>query len=269
MIPNSPSDPSPHSVSVRGHPLNYTDVGTGPIVVAIPGLPGDASDFRWLGTPLEPHVRFIRLSLPGFGGSSPKISHFRWPEPAHIVAETLEALDLKDVTLLGHSYGTLIANYASQLATDRVARIALLAPMGLRRNIGFDPMNGSKVASPLLRFGLFRRLLIPQIRKGFRKAGFKKHLDDEHICRTMDAVASWSFDAYPAITANLSVPVFGAYCEDDHLIEGEIMSEFLNACPPGPRVVFETGGHNPQKTQAVEVAEALTNWLKNEGCTLS
>ena len=267
MIPDAPSDPEPRQVIVREHPLHYTDVGEGPIVVAIPGLPGDVTDFRWLGTALEPHVRFIRLSLPGFGGSSPRISHFRWPEPARVVAETLDALDLQDVTLLGHSYGTLIANYASQLATERVRRIAFLAPMGLRRNMGFDPMNGSKIASPLLKVRLFRRLLVPQIRRGFRKAGFKKHLEEEHICRTMEAVSSWSFEAYPEITANLNIPVFGAYCEDDHLIEAEIMAEFLAACPDGPRLVFSTGGHNPQKTQAIEVAEALTDWLKKEGCT--
>ena len=263
MIPAIPSDPPLQTVLIRGYPMTYTDVGQGKVVVAIPGLPGDTSDFRWLGTALEPDVRFIRLNLPGFGQSSPKISHFGWPEPARVVAETLDALKLTDVTLLGHSYGTLIANYASQLAAHRVSRVVFLAPLGLRRNHGFDPMRTSKVVSPLLKLTIVRRLLVPQIRKGFKRAGFRKPLDDEHICRTMQAVASWSFSIYPQLTQQLQAPVFGAYCQDDHLIEEAIMEEFLKVCPDGPRLVFTEGGHNLQKTQAIEIAEALTDWLKN------
>jgi len=267
MTPEAPSDPPLLTHSVRGHPFTYTDEGTGPILVAVHGLPGDGTDFRWLGTTLEPHFRFIRVNLPGFGGSSPNVGSLKWPDPAQFVAEVLEVLELNQVTLLGHSYGSVIANYASQLAADRVSRLVLLAPLGLRRHRGFDFFGSAGPVAKALRTPGLRALVIPMIRRAFRNAGFRKPLEDEHLCRTMEAVATWSFPRYREISSNLSVPVFGAYCEDDRLIEAEIMAEFLALCPPGPRLVFSTGGHNLQKTRAIELAEGLVNWLNKSGCT--
>ena len=62
----------------------------------------------------------------------------------------------------------------------------------------------------------------------------------------------------------LQTPTFLGWAEDDRLIETEIFEEHAAACPEGPRRNFPTGGHNIQKTQAVEIGEALTTWLHSK-----
>lgn len=263
MTPDTPSDPSFRSISVRGYPVTYTDEGEGPIICAIHGLPGDATDFRWLGPTLEKNHRFIRLNLPGFGQSSPKAGSLKWPDPAHFVADTLTALDLHQVTLLGHSYGTGVALAATLIAKDRVERLGLLAPFGLRPHKGFGEFPMPRVLTYVLHIPVVRQGFILPIRTALRKAGFKKAVSDQQIHRTIDAIASWDFSTYHSSVKKLKVPVFGAYCLDDHLIEPELMTELLSLCPNGPRLCFDTGGHNLQKTRAIEIGEALTHWLES------
>lgn len=261
MIPNTPSDPPKSHISLHGHTVSYTDKGTGPVVVAIHGLPGDAGDFRWLGTALEPHVRLIRLELPGFGETSAKAGTLRWPDPPRFVAEMLQALSLTEVTLLGHSYGTGVALCTAAAYPNRIARLALLAPFGQHPHRGIRQFPAPGLVQFTLRLPLIRAPFIRALRRSLRDSGFRKPINDEQIIRTIDAIATWDFDAYRSAVASLACPVFGAYCKDDHLIEPHLMETILQDCPKGPRLVFDTGGHNLQKTYAVEVAAALSDWL--------
>jgi len=261
MIPNTPSDPQKVHVTVHGHVVSYTDVGTGPVVVAIHGLPGDASDFRWLGTVLEPHVRFIRLELPGFGHSAPESGSLKWPDPPRFVADTLKALSLNNVTLMGHSYGTGVALCTAVANPERVKRLVLLAPFGQQPHRGIRQFPVPSLVQLVLGIPIIRQPLIHMARASLKKSGFRKPIADEHIVRTMDAIATWRFNEYATAVSTLQCPVFGAYCLDDHLIEAPLMDGLLKACPEGPRMVFETGGHNLQKTHAVEVGAAIVDWL--------
>lgn len=267
MIPDQPSDPPQHSLQIRGHTATYTDAGSGPTVVAVHGLPGGDFDFRWLGAALEPHCRFIRLNLPGFGGSAPGGCTFRWPAPAEWVAEAMDQLEVKDVTLLGHSYGSSVATAASLLRPERVHRLALLAPIGLRKHKGFRNFPIPKIAVTLLSTPGIRQPVYTLFRQAFRRAGFRKPISNEQIFRTIEAIASWSFEDYKARVQTLQIPVFGALSEDDHLVEAQIIRELLQQCPHGPRLAFEDGGHNLQKSYAVEVAAELLQWISTNPCT--
>jgi pimeloyl-ACP methyl ester carboxylesterase len=52
-------------------------------------------------------------------------------------------------------------------------------------------------------------------------------------------------------------PALVAYARDDHMIETEV-AEDLAAAIPGARVLaFDDGGHNIQKTRAVELGAAI------------
>ncbi|KAF4142534.1 hypothetical protein GN958_ATG08265 [Phytophthora infestans] len=62
---------------------------------------------------------------------------------------------------------------------------------------------------------------------------------------------------------NRSLPSFLAWAKDDALIEEEIFMDVSAVCHPGPRLAFEKGGHNVQKTKATFLAEELTDWMNN------
>ena len=65
--PETPSDPPVLTLQLPGGPVGYTDVGDGPVVVALHGAPGSVRDWRWLGPLLEPRIRLVRVDMPGYG----------------------------------------------------------------------------------------------------------------------------------------------------------------------------------------------------------
>ena len=54
------------------------------------------------------------------------------------------------------------------------------------------------------------------------------------------------------------------WTKDDPMIEVSISDKLYWICPTGPRVVFQDGGHNPQKSRAVEIGEAVTVWARGQ-----
>lgn len=93
-------------------------------------------------------------------------------------------------------------------------------------------------------------------------AGFPGHLsDDERLFTTLDAAMA-SFDLHAENVRNIECPCMTAWAEDDHLIPAPIFEALDDALPQGPRLRFSEGGHNIQKTQAVEIANAIDEFAK-------
>lgn len=74
----------------------------------------------------------IAFDLPGFGYSDPP-SRGSIGGYARDVAEGLDALGIKRMTLVGHSFGGGVAAALAELLVDRVIALVLLAPAGFGR----------------------------------------------------------------------------------------------------------------------------------------
>ena len=98
----------------------------------------------------------------------------------------------------------------------------------------------------------------------FHRVGFR-HATKRDAARTMGIVHAFSFEAHRRAVEALAVPVFIAHCRDDSMVEADIVEALGAACPDGPRLWFDTGGHNVQKSRAVEVGEALVTWIGTLG----
>ncbi len=112
--------------------VNILDVGEGPTVVLIHGLPG--SGYEWRET--QPFVaasglRAIAYDRVGYGRSDPRTSNEYTPESnaAELIA-LLEALDLRDVTVVGWSYGGSTAMTAAMAQPERIGRLVLVGTGG-------------------------------------------------------------------------------------------------------------------------------------------
>ncbi len=257
MTPDRPSDPPVHAGWLREGPFSYTDEGDGPVVLALHGLPGSARDWRWLA-PAMPGVRFIRLEQPAFGGT-PRSTE---PDPslaarARFVRAVIEALRLDDVTVLGHSMGGPLALAVAASAPSRVRGLALFASVGVRphrmlRKLGRHPDLPRVLDAPLV-----GRALMPPLRRGFARAGFPLTTPDAAIQQSMRIVSRLSFSEVRAAVAGVRCPTLLAWALDDPLVEEAIGLELSAALPDGPRLAFDTGGHNVQKSRAIELGEAL------------
>jgi len=99
-------------------------------VVLLHGFGGDRQTWANIQTGLAPAKRSIAFDLPGHGEA------LDWPRignagvAAKAVGQSLEALDLKSVHLVGHSMGGAVAALIALRNPDQVRSLTLLAPGG-------------------------------------------------------------------------------------------------------------------------------------------
>ena len=111
--------------------LYYEDHGSGAPVVLIHGYPlsGRAWD-RQLPALLDDGRRVITYDRRGFGQSSQPVTGYDYDTFAADLSAVLEALDLHDVTLVGHSMGTgEVTRYLGRYGSARIARGVLVSPI--------------------------------------------------------------------------------------------------------------------------------------------
>ena len=111
--------------------LYYEDHGAGQPVVLIHGYPLDGSSWeRQSRELLAAGYRVITYDRRGFGKSSKVGVGYDYDTFATDLNAVLEALDLTDVILVGFSMGTgELARYVGRFGSDRVAKLAFLAPL--------------------------------------------------------------------------------------------------------------------------------------------
>jgi non-heme chloroperoxidase len=111
--------------------LYYEDHGSGAPVVLIHGYPlsGRAWD-KQLPPLLEDGRRVITYDRRGFGKSSQPVTGYDYDTFADDLNALLKALNLRDVTLVGHSMGTgEVTRYISRYGSERVAKGVLISPI--------------------------------------------------------------------------------------------------------------------------------------------
>jgi len=122
--------PTANSLTTRdGTVLYYKDWGAGPVVVFSHGYPlsSDALDYQMLFLSQNGY-RVIAHDRRGFGRSSQPGHGYDFDTFADDLAALIEALDLKDITLVGHSMGGgEVAHYIGRHGETRVAKVALVA----------------------------------------------------------------------------------------------------------------------------------------------
>lgn len=108
--------------------LHIRDWGEGKAVVFIPGWPLSHEMFEYQFTQLPKHgLRCIGITQRGFGKSSKPWGAYTYDVFADDLKAVLEKLDLRDVTLVGHSMGGAVAlHYMTRHLGGRVSKLVLV-----------------------------------------------------------------------------------------------------------------------------------------------
>lgn len=111
--------------------LYYEDQGAGQPVVLIHGYPLNGHSWeRQTSELLADGYRVITYDRRGFGRSSKTAAGYRYDTFAADLDAVLEALDLRDVILVGFSMGTgELARYVARYGHERIAKLAFLASL--------------------------------------------------------------------------------------------------------------------------------------------
>lgn len=141
-----------------GTRLFYKDWGTGAPVLFVHGWVLGADMWEYQMTPLAARgMRCIAYDLRG-SGRSDQPGHGYDPDTlAGDLAAVLQQLDLRDVTVVGHSMGSAqIVRYLSRYLAERVARVAFVAttlPFLLKTDDNADGVDGTMFEATLTAVG--------------------------------------------------------------------------------------------------------------------
>lgn len=110
-----------------GRPIHYTDSGSGAPLVLIPGHAGDRRGcLTWLADDLEPQFRVIAMDNRDAGENDSETDYYDLADLAHDVVELLDALEIRQAHVIGHSMGGKITLQVALDSPERVNRIVLI-----------------------------------------------------------------------------------------------------------------------------------------------
>jgi pimeloyl-ACP methyl ester carboxylesterase len=115
----------------------WEEAGAGRPLVLLHGLNDSHRTWRRVLPALARSHRVLMPDLPGFGLSGRPDASYALPWHARVLGTWLEALDLEDVDLVGHSFGGGVAQFMLLDYRSRIRRLALVASGGFGQEIAF------------------------------------------------------------------------------------------------------------------------------------
>lgn len=245
------SDPKRIPVFANGYESAATIVGSedSPTLVCVHGCPGSTFDWRYLGAKLEQDgVRVIRLTIPGHDVCPRECSKSSSAQQEHLAAASWEMVDSaltqtstqgmsknNKVFIMGHSLGceTVAAMVRSQGMLERVAGVALIAPVGMYPHKSIRPFWLMRLLDYLGGIPFLKGFISKSIYHFYvNMFGFPKRLSLEEVMWCQKRVASRDFEKYyenMKLIADAKLPLFVAYASDDQLIERPVFHTAISA----------------------------------------
>ena len=225
-----------------GATIYYKDWGTGPVITLSHGWPlnADAWDSEMLF--LTQHgFRVVAHDRRGHGRSSQASTGNDMDGYADDLAALIEALDLRDITMIGHSTGGgEVARYIGRHGTARVGRAVLIAavPPGLvasPANPGGVPMaafDGLRTSLADDRARFYREFAVPFYGANRPGAQVAQTLLDQFWLWSMQAGLKNSYDCVAAFSetqfrddlTKFDIPTLLLHGEDDQIVPIDISS---------------------------------------------
>ena len=259
-------------LDVPGGRLAYSDVGTGPLVIAVPGMGDLRSTYRFLAPILiVAGYRVVSLDLRGHGESSVTWEDYSVGAVASDVLDLIRALGAGPAHLIGNSMAAGVSVIAAAREPHAIRSLTLVGPFV---HDVMPPWLASAIFTPLLtgpwRAGLWRT---------FFKRAFPSHIPDDYAseaARRDGCLAEpGRFDAFRRMAvaskieserrlADVTAPVLvlmGSRDSDfpDPAKEAQHVAGRLH----GTVVMIDGAGHYPQTELPDAVAEHLVPFLQS------
>ena len=233
---------------------------THPPIIMVHGYPGRPHDFRFL----FPHMkdfRCIALAMPNLDISTTTtdISDTTILDRERAIVEFLDAMNIDECVLMGHSMGGPMVLSATCNHPERIKGLILISSVGAQQYRVFrtsKPRWGYKLVS----FPLIGWMFKPFMVWVFRKLGFPKGISADAMIYVLHCATDFSFRENKANLERCPVPVLNISSQDDPYVEPELFDEIESLIPNCERLSFEKGGHNPQRIHAETVATVFREW---------
>ena len=126
------ADVTHHSVSVYGRNIHYAETGEGPPLLLLHGLWGGLNEWEPIIEPLAENHRVIAMDFIGFHDSDKPDVQYHNALLAQFLVGFVEALELENVTVMGHAMGANAATYTAVHHPGVLSALVLVDGAGYR-----------------------------------------------------------------------------------------------------------------------------------------
>jgi pimeloyl-ACP methyl ester carboxylesterase len=257
----------PRTVEVHGHPVNFIEAGSGPVLMLIHGMAGTCDNWEAVIEPLAVNHTVIAPDFPGHGASAPGGGDYSLGSLASGLRDLMLALGHERASLVGHSLGGGVALQFTYQFPEMVERLALVSSGGLGPDVspilraaalpgaelfisataGVGSKVGSVVGRGLGLFGLRANADLAEVTRGYatltdpaRRKAFVATL------RSVVGTEGQRVAALDKLYLAETLPLLIVWGENDPIIPVAHAHE-AHAQLPGSRLeIFEDAGHVPQ-----------------------
>lgn len=113
--------------TTSGHRIYFDDTGNGPPLLMIAGFSAARGVWGWQVPAFASHLRVIAIDNRDAGESEPETAPYTIADMASDAIALLDALDIPQASVLGHSMGGFIALRAALDYPERVNRLVLVS----------------------------------------------------------------------------------------------------------------------------------------------
>ena len=261
--------------------LYYSEEGKGPPLLLIHGFGASTFTWRFVAPELAKSHRVIAVDLKGFGQSDkPFDGRYSVYDQAELLAQLIEDKDLRDLTLVGHSFGggvaLLLALEANRRLDGRITRLVLLDSIAFPQNI---PVFFRLLDVPLVsQIGV--RMVPPsvQARVALQIAYFDdSKIDPEEIelyaaplktAAGKHAIIYSARQIVPEDIAELSeryktieLPTLILWCDHDRIVPLDVGIKLRRTLPNSTLRLVEECGHMPQEEQPASTLALIRGFI--------
>lgn len=271
VAPISAQQVADHEVQVFGQKIHYLEAGSGPAVILLHGLGGDATNWAQTFPALAPHYHVFAPDQIGFGQSGKPFLNYRVSTLVDFLDEFCGKLGIAKASLVGNSLGGWTAMAFALAHADKVDRMILVDSAGYSS----ARLGGTKPSRDVLRIlnastlegdrALMRLIFYHQqmITDGFVRAAFASKVqknDGYTVDQFIESIVREE-DVVDGKLGAIKAPTLIVWGREDRLI-GLPTAQALGQDISGAKtVILDECGHVPQIECAAPLNKALLDFL--------
>jgi pimeloyl-ACP methyl ester carboxylesterase len=257
--------------TIFGMKIHYLEAGSGPAVILLHGLGGDASNWAPNIVPFSKNYRVIVPDQIGFGRSDKPLINYRVATLVDFLDGFMKELNVSRASLVGNSLGGWTAAAFALAHPDKVDRLVLVDAAGYSLDKNVDPRTLNTL-NPSTREGVKQVLSIVFYNK---EMVANPALTDQFFARKMAAGDGYTIQRFiDSVVAGLDMldntasaikhPTLIVWGRQDALVPLSIGERYHKDIAASQLLVIDKCGHVPQLEQSAQFNEGVMRFLAGE-----
>jgi pimeloyl-ACP methyl ester carboxylesterase len=261
--------------------LYYKEEGSGPPVLLIHGFGASTYTWRHIAPDLARDHRVIAVDLKGFGQSDkPFDAGYSVLDQAELLAELIETRDLRDLTIVGHSFGggvaLRLALEGDQRLEGRISKLVLLDTIAYQQHVPiFFQMLNMPVVSQVgvrmvpaslqtriaLQIAYFDDSKIEQSEVETYAAPLKTAAGKHAIIQSARQILPQDIGELSERYQSIQTPTLILWCDHDRIVPLEVGLKLRRTLPNSTLRLVEDCGHMPQEEQPASTLGLIKDFI--------